>query len=271
MCTPADASPQNIGNSVTFLCINFHRMRNLINVLTVVIGVSELRRVRLMALGKRACRRAMLNARRVRTANEKYVHSSRSSPCWLKGLCPVSGGKRNLLVALVCADIMRLYSRRDLACCRGAMNARSPTGQRALAMMHDALALPSDAIRVLILDDSGFQRKLIRRRLSAYPFYFCLEASTARQAEELIRQRRPLHVCTYDLGITDLEADQFALVRRYSNEVAFMVVTGRGARRDCFRAHREGVIDLVDKKDVAGRAFMRRLNYAFLCARWQLA
>jgi CheY-like chemotaxis protein len=124
------------------------------------------------------------------------------------------------------------------------------------------------AINVLIVDDEYSVAVAHTELLSAYKLYNVVCAASAKEAEALLSSSRQFHVCLFDLGITDINGDEFYLLKKYSSKISFIVVSGRDSLEKGFLAGVYGARAVINKPlgfhypdvfDCINKAFFRNL------------
>lgn len=117
-------------------------------------------------------------------------------------------------------------------------------------------------IRVLLVDDSTFVRRFLRRVLSRdREISIVGEARTGKEALELARTLKP-NVITLDLELPDLWGIEVLRQLRASGDAGVVVVVSSFTREGseiAFQALEEGAFDYIDKTQVQNRFDFARL------------
>jgi two-component system chemotaxis response regulator CheB len=102
-------------------------------------------------------------------------------------------------------------------------------------------------IRVLVIDDSPFSRQVIARMLEASPLVEVV--GTARDGEEALRKSLALEpdLITLDLDMPRMDGFTFLRILMMRRPTPVIVVSGRAAASDVFRALELGAVDFVSK------------------------
>lgn len=118
------------------------------------------------------------------------------------------------------------------------------------------------AIRVLLVDDSTFVRRFLRRVLARDPELEIVgEARTGVEALELAKRLKP-DVVTLDLELPDLWGMEVLRHLRRSGDAGVVVVVSSFTREGseiAFQALEEGAFDFIDKSQVQNRFDFARL------------
>lgn len=122
------------------------------------------------------------------------------------------------------------------------------------------------SINLLIVDDDKHIRSLLTSIVSPVELYSIKTASNAREAEPFLASPERIHLCVIDLGLRDINDDEFYLVKHYSQRVAFIIFTGSTSPKKGFEARNSGAKAIVEKTpDFNAETFLRTVNhYALL-------
>ncbi len=103
------------------------------------------------------------------------------------------------------------------------------------------------SINLLIVDDDQQIRSLLQKIISPVELYSVNTASTAGAAEPLLASPQRIHLCVIDLGLRDLHNDEFYLIKKYSDRVAFIIFTGSTSPTKGFKARECGAKAIIEK------------------------
>jgi len=121
------------------------------------------------------------------------------------------------------------------------------------------------SIEVLIVDDDPCILDLHEECLSRYKMYSVSKASCAKEANEIFLSKRRIHVCLLDLGITDMDRDEYYLLKKFSLKTSFIVVTGRDSLEEGFKARNLGAYAAIKKPiKFEELSIIHHINDAFL-------
>ncbi len=116
-------------------------------------------------------------------------------------------------------------------------------------------------LNLLIVEDDPLSSKLlgeIFEPVSCYAVYF---ASTNARALELLKSGKRFHVCIVDLGITDMEGDEFYLLRHYGRHSSIVVLTGSPSPQKGAACIQLGARAVFEKgKEFNAGLFLRAVN-----------
>ncbi|MFP4417901.1 MAG: response regulator [Chitinivibrionales bacterium] len=123
-----------------------------------------------------------------------------------------------------------------------------------------------NTINLLIVDDDAPIRSLLSQIISPVKLYSIKTASTAGEAEPFLASPERVHLCVIDLGLRDIEDDEFYLIRRFSDRVAFIIFTGSSSPTKGFHARECGAKAIIEKSpDFDPENFLHTINhYALL-------
>jgi two-component system chemotaxis response regulator CheB len=104
-----------------------------------------------------------------------------------------------------------------------------------------------DPIRVLVIDDSAFSRRMIVRMLEKSPLIEVV--GWARDGEEALHKalELPLDLITLDLEMPRMDGFTFLRLIMSRKPTPVMVISGRGGDQDVFKALDLGAVDFVAK------------------------
>jgi len=83
-----------------------------------------------------------------------------------------------------------------------------------------------NTVNIMIIEDDPVQTDLITEILGSVQLFSLHMVSNNREAVSLFRSGKRFHVCILDLGICDIENDEFIILRNYSNHCSVIVRTG---------------------------------------------
>jgi two-component system chemotaxis response regulator CheB len=107
--------------------------------------------------------------------------------------------------------------------------------------------IPRGPIRVLVIDDSAFSRQAITRMLEASPLVEVV--GTARDGEDALRKTLDLgpDLITLDLEMPGMDGFTFLRVVMSRCPTPVIVISGRGAEGDVWKALELGAVDFIAK------------------------
>jgi response regulator of citrate/malate metabolism len=120
------------------------------------------------------------------------------------------------------------------------------------------------SIGVLIVDDEPAVAALHFEYLNSYKLYHVACAPSIKEAESMLLSSQRFHVCLLDLGLTDFDCDEYYLIKKYSPEVSFIVVSARNSLEKGFTAGACGALAVINKPVEFFKVdFIDRINDAF--------
>lgn len=112
----------------------------------------------------------------------------------------------------------------------------------------DSLGLfPKHSIKILIIDDEPALVDLYFEHLSLYELYDVSCAYNARSADLILSSAKRIHVSIMDLGLYDIQNDEYFLIKKYSPRISFIIATARDTLEKGFQAKDCGAITALNK------------------------
>ncbi|MBD3315241.1 MAG: response regulator [Chitinivibrionales bacterium] len=102
-------------------------------------------------------------------------------------------------------------------------------------------------VSLLLIDDDKQIRNMLGDLLAPIRIYTIKKASCAAQAEAILASPQRTHLCVMDLGLSDIDKDEFYLLRRFGGRVSFVVLTGSNSPQKGFTAHQLGARTIIEK------------------------
>jgi DNA-binding NarL/FixJ family response regulator len=120
-------------------------------------------------------------------------------------------------------------------------------------------------ISILIADDDLLLLDLYKAYLTAYPLYRISYAATSHEAQALLSSKQRFHVCIMDLGMNDVNNDEFFLIKTYAKKTSFIVVTGKDSLKKGFEAKSLGALAALKKPlNLKNNELINEINSAFI-------
>jgi DNA-binding NarL/FixJ family response regulator len=121
------------------------------------------------------------------------------------------------------------------------------------------------SIKILIVDDEWSIAKAYSEIFRSYKLYKVTCASCAKAADLLLSSSKRFHVCLFDLGLTDINNDEYYLIKKHSPKISFIIVTARDSLKKGFQSKAYGAIAAINKPiDFSNLDFINLVNEAFL-------
>ena len=116
-------------------------------------------------------------------------------------------------------------------------------------------------LNILIVEDDPLSRTLLCELLEPASCYAVHTATTNGKALELLRSGKRFHACIIDLGINDVEDDEFYLLRHYARHSSIIVLTGSPSPQKGAACIQLGARAVFEKGTTFnGRLFFQHLN-----------
>jgi CheY-like chemotaxis protein len=120
------------------------------------------------------------------------------------------------------------------------------------------------SIEILIVEDMPAECDVYEGFLNSYKLYNVTCVSTAHEANALLLEKR-FHVCLTDLGICDINGDEYYLLRTFSSRLPFIVVTARDSLEYGFEVRKLGAFAAIKKPiNFLNLNLIRLINEAIL-------
>lgn len=130
---------------------------------------------------------------------------------------------------------------------------------------HGVFSALSQSVSILAVDDDSFLCVFYREALSQHPLYSVKTASSAQTALKMLQSEKPFHLCILDLGMDDVQDDEFYLLRHFSRKVPFVIISGTPDTERTFEACRIGAREMIAKPfELSSIHFWEKLSKTFL-------
>jgi DNA-binding NarL/FixJ family response regulator len=126
-----------------------------------------------------------------------------------------------------------------------------------MAFSQTPFSLFEKTINVLVVDDLPVSISLIEEFLNPFKIYRILSVSSTKDALDVIRNRTPrFHVCLFDLGMNDVENNEFYLLDKFGKKFPFIIMSAQSDTEKAFEAKQHGAMAYIRKGD---KDFMQRI------------
>lgn len=121
------------------------------------------------------------------------------------------------------------------------------------------------SIQICLVDDDPKVLETYSNILKCYSLYAVTTFSTASEANSALSSKKRFHVCILDLGLTDLDNDEFYLVKKFSPRTSFVILTGNNSIHMGFQCGKHGSFSVFEKPiDFEQIEFINTINQAFI-------
>lgn len=103
------------------------------------------------------------------------------------------------------------------------------------------------SINLLFLDDQPLILDLLETIFEPIRLYSLHKAATSKEALQLLCSDTRFHGCVMDLGVKDIDNDEFMILKRFGSKTSFVVLTGSQFPSKGFDAYRLGAKAVVEK------------------------
>jgi CheY-like chemotaxis protein len=131
--------------------------------------------------------------------------------------------------------------------------------------LENPFALMNGSVNVLLADDDPDTLELVKDVFSLAPIYVVHPVSSSSDALSLLKSGKRFPVCILDLGLNDMENDEFYLLRQYAHHCSIIILTGSNSPSKGAVCIQMGARSVMDKG--AGfniRKFFETVNYTAL-------
>lgn len=118
-------------------------------------------------------------------------------------------------------------------------------------------------LNVLVIDDDPIILDLLRETLSLNSLYTVITTDTAAKAKAIICSDQRIHVCIMDLGLDDIDRDEYFLLKTFGPYISFLVHTGSSDPAQGFKSKQYGAKHLITKRisSLNDIALIKSINY----------
>jgi DNA-binding NarL/FixJ family response regulator len=106
------------------------------------------------------------------------------------------------------------------------------------------------SLNVLIVDDDWTILDVLKETLSPIHLYNIMTANTTKAANGIISSEKRIHVCIMDLGLNDVDHDEYYLLKNFAPYVSFLVHTGSVDPAQGFKSKKYGAKHLITKGSI---------------------
>jgi|WetSurMetagenome_2_1015567.scaffolds.fasta_scaffold102039_2 CheY-like chemotaxis protein len=103
------------------------------------------------------------------------------------------------------------------------------------------------SLNILIADDDWAILDVLTEMLSPVRLFNILSANTTKAASDLISGENRVHVCIMDLGLRDIDDDEYYLLKKFAPYISFLVHTGSINPTQGFKSKEYGAKHLITK------------------------
>jgi FixJ family two-component response regulator len=140
-----------------------------------------------------------------------------------------------------------------------------PSGRLGYLEKNAPFGFLDHTINLCMVDDEPLVLKTNLINMKRYPLYNIFTASSALEAKKILTSGDRIHVCLMDLGLDDIDGDEFYLLKKYSPRTSFIVLTGDDSIHRGFQCGKHGSFSVIEKPvDFGGIDFIKTINEAFI-------
>lgn len=92
--------------------------------------------------------------------------------------------------------------------------------------MNKPFSFLDGTLNILIIEDDPISKDLIEDLLCAEPVYTVYSAESSQKALELLKSGLRFHLLIMDLGLSDIQNDEFFILKQYAHHCSIIVLTG---------------------------------------------
>ncbi len=102
-------------------------------------------------------------------------------------------------------------------------------------------------IELLIVDGISVECNACHDFLKSYKLYNVTCVSTAKEANALLMSKKRFHVCLTDLGICDINNDEYYLLKKFSSRLPFIIMADKDSLKLGFEIRKLGAFGAIKK------------------------
>jgi response regulator RpfG family c-di-GMP phosphodiesterase len=115
-------------------------------------------------------------------------------------------------------------------------------------MLNNPFTLLKHTVNVLVVDDMPQFWMSVKGLLDLFGIYSVHIAETTREALEIIAQSpKRFHACLFDLGVNDVERNEFYLLDKFGDTIPFTVMSATADTEKSFECKNRGAKTFVKK------------------------
>jgi len=103
------------------------------------------------------------------------------------------------------------------------------------------------SISLLTVDDEPFQQEIYVKTISEHQLYTVVAVSSAEEAEKRMQSSQNFSICLMELGIDDINNDEFYLLKKYGRKIPFIIISAAKDLNRGFQARDLGSVYLFSK------------------------
>lgn len=120
----------------------------------------------------------------------------------------------------------------------------------------------NNSVNVLVADDDPDSLELLLDIFALAPIYVAHPVSSSTDALSLLRSGKRFHVLILDLGLNDVEKDEFYLLRQYAQHSSIIILTGSTSPSKGATCIQMGARNVIEKgAKFSTRKFIETVNY----------
>ncbi len=123
------------------------------------------------------------------------------------------------------------------------------------------------SINICMVDDDPQLLQVYSEILNGYNLYTIVSCSNVAETESMLSSKQRFHVCIMDLGLDDIDNDEFYLLKKFSPRISFIILTGNDSVKKGFECGKYGSLSVFEKPVDFGKVdFINAVNRAFICS-----
>lgn len=121
------------------------------------------------------------------------------------------------------------------------------------------------SINICMVDDDPQLLQVYSEILNSYNLYSLVSCPNVSETESILSSKQRFHVCIMDLGLDDINNDEFYLLKKFSPRTSFIVLTGKDSIKKGFECGKHGSLSVFEKPiDFSKIDFINAINRAFI-------
>jgi CheY-like chemotaxis protein len=112
--------------------------------------------------------------------------------------------------------------------------------------MNRPFSFLDNILNILIIEDDPDSMALIKEILSEQSVFCIHSAMSSQEALNLLKSGKRFHICIMDLGLSDIQNDEFFILKQYAQHTSIIILTGSSSPQKgalCIKNGARGVFE----------------------------
>ncbi|HEX2958769.1 MAG TPA: response regulator [Chitinispirillaceae bacterium] len=128
--------------------------------------------------------------------------------------------------------------------------------------MNRPFSFLDNILNILIIEDDPESMALIKDILDGQTVFCIHTAVSSQEALNLLKSGKRFHICIMDLGLSDIQNDEFFILRQYAQHTSIIVLTGSSSPQKgaiCIKTGARGVFEKGTSLNI--REFLKAVHH----------